>query len=177
MPRIKRASPLSVRPIWIRAANLTDLLQWDESGGVSGTNTGSTVLDGLIRDGELAQIVSDHLGLDFHLIEGLAIVDAHDGSGHLGDDDHVSQVGLDHVGLLIGLAFLLLLAELLDEGHGLALQTPAELAANAAREQLHQLLVVHVQELVQVHATVRELAEGPLLLHFLSLERTQEWAW
>ena len=73
-------------------------------------------------------------------------------------------MGLDHVGLLVGWALPLLLAELLDEGHGLSLQTAVELTAHPAGEQLHQLLIGHVQELVKVHPAVGELAEGPPLL-------------
>ena len=108
-----------------------DLLEGDEPGGVGGSDTGATVLDRLVCDGELAEVVSHHLGLDLHLVKGLAVVHAHDGSGHLGDDDHVSQVGLDDVGFLVGGAFLLLLAELLDQGHGLALQAAGELPADS----------------------------------------------
>ncbi len=66
--------------------------------------------------------------LDLHLVEGLSVVDPDDGSRHLRDDDHVPQVGLDHVRLLVGRALLLLLAQLLDESHRLALQTAGELA-------------------------------------------------
>ena len=132
---------------------------------MGGTDTGPSVLDGLVGDGELAKVVTDHLGLDLDLVEGLAVVDADDGAGHLGDDDHVPEVGLDHVGLLVGRAFLLLLAQLLDEGHGLALEASGELSADSAGKQLHQLLVVHVQELVEVDAPVGELSEGPLLLN------------
>ena len=108
--------------------------------------------------------MSDHLRLDLHLVEGLAIVDTNDGAGHLGDHHHVSQVGLDHVGLLVDGGLLLLLAELLDEGHGLPLEAPGELPADSAGEELHELLVVHVEELVEVDAAVGELAEGTLLL-------------
>ena len=43
-----------------------------------------------------------------------------------------------------------------------------------AREELHQLLVVHVQELVQIHATIRELAEGTLLLDISILKKDNE---
>lgn len=42
-------------------------------------------------------------------------------------------MGLDNIRLLIGWAFLLLLAELLDQGHGLALQTTGKLAPNSSR--------------------------------------------
>ena len=43
------------------------LLEGDKSGAVSGTNTGPSVLDWLVGDGELAQVVSDHLWLDLDL--------------------------------------------------------------------------------------------------------------
>ncbi len=33
-----------------------------------------------------------------------------------------------------------------------------------AREELHELLIVHVQQLVEIHPAVSELAEGALLL-------------
>jgi hypothetical protein len=39
------------------------LLEGDESGGVGGTNTRATVLDGLVGDGELTQVVTNHLRL------------------------------------------------------------------------------------------------------------------
>lgn len=39
------------------------LLQRDETGRVCGSNTGATVLDWLVGDGELAQIVTTHLRL------------------------------------------------------------------------------------------------------------------
>ena len=49
------------------------------------------------------------------------------------------------------------------------LKAAGELPPDPAGEELHQLLVVHVQQLVQVHPAVRELAEGPLLLHIHSI--------
>merc|ERR1719220_485296 len=67
-------------------------------------------------------------------------------------------------GLLVGRGLLLLLPELLDERHRLPLKTARELPPDAAREQLHQLLVVHVQQLVEIDAAVRVLAESTLLL-------------
>ena len=45
--------------------------------------------------------MSNHLGLNLHLGEDLAIVHTHDGAGHLGDHDHVPQVSLHDVGLFI----------------------------------------------------------------------------
>ena len=39
----------------------------------------------------LPEVVSNHLELDLHLVEGLAVVHAHDGPGHLGDDNYVPK--------------------------------------------------------------------------------------
>jgi len=132
---------------------------------VGGTNTGTTVLDGLVGDGELSEVVSNHLGLDLDLVEGLSVVDTDDGTDHLGDDDHVTEVGLDDGGLLKGGGVLLGLTELLDQTHGLALKTTLETSAGTGVDQVHQLLGGKIQELVKVNSAVRELAEGSLLLH------------
>lgn len=43
------------------------LLQRNETGAVGGTDTGTTVLDGLVAQRELAQVVANHLSLDFDL--------------------------------------------------------------------------------------------------------------
>lgn len=124
-----------------------------------------------------------------HLAEVLAIVNANDGAGHLGHDDHVSQMSLHDLWFLIWGSLLLGLAQLLDQGHRLALQTARETPAGAAVHQLHQLvaahewdrrnsevsfgtpldteyhyLLGHIQQLIQVHTTVGELLEGTLLL-------------
>merc|ERR1719384_1240661 len=147
-----------------RAALVVPLLEGDESGAVGGSNTGPTVLNRLVGDGELAQVVSNHLWLDLNLCEDLAVVNANNGASHLGDNDHVPEVGLDHVGLLVGGSLLLLLPQLLDQGHGLPLESPGELPPDPADKQLHQLLVVHVKELVKVDPPVGELPEGPPLL-------------
>merc|ERR1719414_1555954 len=147
--------------------------QWNETRRVGGTDTGTTVLNGLVRDGELAEVVADHFGLDFNLVKGLALVDSDDAANHLGHDDHVTKMRLDSLGLLIGQASLLRLAQLLDEAHGLALETAGELAADATREQLHQLIRRHVQQLIKVDSSVGVLPEGSLLglgiSHFVDL--------
>merc|ERR1719507_410515 len=140
------------------------LLEGDESGAVRGSDTGPTVLHRLVGDGELSQVVSNHLWLHLNLCEDLAVVNSNNGSSHLGDNDHVPEVGLDHVGLLVGRSLLLLLPQLLDQGHWLPLESPGELPPDPADKQLHQLLVVHVEELVKVDPPVGELPEGPPLL-------------
>ena len=75
---------------------------------------------------------------------------------------------LDNVRFFIDGAFLLLLAEFLDKGHGLAFESTADLSPHSAWEQLHKLLIVHVKELIQVDTTVGELTESSLLLKFSS---------
>jgi hypothetical protein len=55
-------------------------------------------------------------------------------------------VGLDEVGLLVGLGLLLGLAELLDQAHGLALQTTVEPAAGAGVHDIAELFGGEVEE-------------------------------
>lgn len=123
-----------------------------------------------------------------YLAEVLAIVNANDGAGHLGHDDHVPQMGLHNLGLLIWWSLLLGLAKFLDQSHWLALQAAGETPAGTAVHQLNQLVATlkgvgvevsfwdaawcclpiyslgHIQQLIQVHTTVGELLEGTLLL-------------
>ena len=142
------------------------LFEWDESRGVSGTDTGATVTNGLVSHGELANVVVDHLGLDLDLVEDLAVVNANDGADHLGDDDDVAQVSLDASGLLTDLAGqgFLGLAETLEEVLLSALDAAVEMATLTATEQLDQVLGFHVQELVEVDTAEGVLLEGALLL-------------
>jgi hypothetical protein len=55
-------------------------------------------------------------------------------------------VGLDEVGLLVGLGLLLGLAELLDETHGLALETAVESSAGTGVNKVTELLRAKVEE-------------------------------
>ena len=75
--------------------------------------------------------MTNHLRLDFDLVEFLAAVDTNDAANHLWHDDHVTQMRLDQVGLLIWLGVLLGLAQLLDQAHRLALETTIEPTASA----------------------------------------------
>lgn len=153
--------------------------------------------------------MADHLRLDLNLVELLSGVDTDDAANHLRHDDHVSQVSLDQVGLLVGLGLLLGLPQLLDQAHRLALETAVEPTAGAGVDDIAQLVRGEVEEsvqrekyrvsficsplnfwvvdylpttcvsrwrgmgggcvLVEVDATVRELAEGSLLLDLGSL--------
>ena len=84
--------------------------------------------------------MSNHLRLDFDLVEFLSRVDANNATNHLGNNNHVSQMRLDEVGLLIGLGLLLRLTELLDQTHGLALETSVEPTAGACVDDITELV-------------------------------------
>jgi hypothetical protein len=72
-------------------------------------------------------------------------------------------VGLDHFWLLVLRGFLLGLAELLDQTHGLALESTLELATGTAMNEFHELFVGEIEQLFEIDTAVGELAEGPLL--------------
>jgi hypothetical protein len=84
--------------------------------------------------------VSNHLRLDFDLVEFLSRVDANNATNHLRNHNHVSQMRLDEVGLLIGLGLLLRLTELLDQTHGLTLKTSVEPTAGACVDDITELV-------------------------------------
>jgi hypothetical protein len=98
--------------------------------------------------------MTNHLGLDFHLVELLARVDTNDTTNHLRNDNHISQMRLDEVGLLVGLGFLLGLAQLLDQTHGLALETAVEPTASTGVDDIAELVRGEVEE------SARERMEG-----------------
>lgn len=100
----------------------------------------------VLGDGELGEVVADHLGLDLDLVEHLAGVDADNRADHLGDDNHVTEVSLDDIGLLVGLSLLLGLAELLDETHGLALQAAVDSSAGTGVDDITELVRGEVEE-------------------------------
>ena len=83
-------------------------LEWDKPGGVGGTDTRPSVLDGLVADGEFSKVVPNHLRLDLDLVEGLPIVHSNYGAYHLWHNDHVAQMGPDRLGLLTSRRLLFL---------------------------------------------------------------------
>jgi hypothetical protein len=138
-----------------------------QTGRVGGADTWSTVLDRLVRDAEFGEVVSRHLRLDFDIIEHLftdtqfppslstkrdahlAIVDTDDAANHLGDDDHVPQVGLDRRRLLVRRGLFLRLAELLDKSHRLALQAALEPAACTCMDELYRIMLGEGKERIK----------------------------
>ena len=145
--------------------------QRNEPGAVGGTDTRTTVLDGLVRDGEFAEVAANHLRLDFNLVEGFPLINTNHGSNHLGHDDHIPEMRFYNLRFLQRRSFLLGLPQFLEEGDMLPLETSSIATAGTTREQLGQSLIAHIQKLIEVHSSVRELLECPLLLHGLSLNK------
>ena len=90
--------------------------------------------------------MANHLRLNLNLVELLSGVDTDDGTDHLWDDDHVTEVGLDEVWLLVWLSLLLCLAELLDEAHWLALETAVETTTGTGVDDVAELVRGEVEE-------------------------------
>lgn len=108
--------------------------------------------------------MTNHLRLDLNLVELLAGVDTNNATNHLGDDNHVTEVSLDSVGLLVGLSLLLGLAELLDQTHGAALKTAVDPAAGTGVDDIAELVGAEVQK-----------AKETSLLAGLSMLVTASW--
>jgi len=90
--------------------------------------------------------VSDHLRLDLDSVEDLSVVDSDHAADHLRDDNHITQMGFDGGGLLVGRGILLCLAQTLDEVHGLSLQAALETSSCARMDELDKLLIGKVKE-------------------------------
>lgn len=80
-----------------------------------------------------------HLRLDLHLVELLARINTNDTTNHLRDNDHVPQVRLNEVGLLVGLGLLFGFAKLLNEAEGTSAQTPVEAATGTGMNNVTKL--------------------------------------
>lgn len=90
--------------------------------------------------------MSNHLRLDLDLVELLSRVDTDNTADHFWDDNHVSEMGLNEIWLLVGLSLLLGLAELLDQTHGLALKTAVETTASACVDDIAKLVGGEIEE-------------------------------
>uniref|UniRef100_A0A2P2L4W6 40S ribosomal protein S15D n=1 Tax=Rhizophora mucronata TaxID=61149 RepID=A0A2P2L4W6_RHIMU len=107
--------------------------------------------------------MSNHFGLDFNLIEGLAIVDPNNTSNHLRYNNHIAQMSSDWFWLLARRSLPFSFAKFLDEGHGLPLQASLEPPAGTGMEELDELISGHVKESIQVDSSETELLERSLL--------------
>ena len=122
---------------------------------MGGTNTRASVLDGLVGNGKLSKVVANHLRLDLNLVEGLAVVDANVRTNQLGNNDHITQVSLDNLGLVFRRsASSSSLLNALNQSHRLLLQSAENLAARAGRKKLKKALAVNLKKLLEVNTAV-----------------------
>jgi hypothetical protein len=135
---------------------------------VGSTNTGFTVLNGLVTESKLAQVVADHFRLNFDVGETLAVVNTNNGADHLRDDDSITQVSLDSLRLVTDGGLTLRLSELLNQALLILVQTSVELSASTSVEKLTQLLGAKLQQVVQINSSVRELSEDSLLISLIN---------
>ena len=92
--------------------------------------------------------MANHFRLDLDVVELLARVDTNDTADHLGNDNHVTEMCLDRVGLLVRLSLLLGLAQLLDQAERTALETAVEPSSGAGVDDIAELLGAEVEESV-----------------------------
>ena len=85
-----------------------------------------SVLDGLVGHGELTEVLSNHLSLDFASGPVFSRVDFADGADHIGHDDGVTEVGLHSLGLFTVRGVLDCGLELLDKSVVLRVDTVLE---------------------------------------------------
>lgn len=71
-------------------------------------------MDTIVLGGGLTQVAADHLGLDIHVGEGLAVVEAHRAAHHLGLDIAVPHTCIGHLWLLCGRYLLVGSAQVLQ---------------------------------------------------------------
>uniref|UniRef100_A0A7C9DTU2 Uncharacterized protein n=1 Tax=Opuntia streptacantha TaxID=393608 RepID=A0A7C9DTU2_OPUST len=138
-------------------------LKRNEPRRVGGTNTGPTVLHRFVADRKLSQVVTDHFWLDFNLVERLPIVNTNYATNHLRNYDHVAKVSPHWFRFFTWWRFPFRFPELLDQCHGLALQTPAEPSTNTSREELDELIGGNVKQGIKIDTSVAELPERSLL--------------
>merc|ERR1712168_300208 len=114
-------------------------LQRNESRGVSGSNTWTTVTNGFVRQRELSEVMTNHLRFNFHLVERLPVMDTNNTSYHVGKNNHVSKMCLHNGRFLVWEGFFLRFSELLHQSHRFHFQTTGESSACSSVHDFHEL--------------------------------------
>ena len=134
-----------------------------ELGRSGGTLTDFTVTHWLVSEGVLSQEVTNHVSFDFDWVPVLAAIDVDDGVAHLWDDDAVSQVGLDGLGLVSWLDVLLGLSEFLDESVVLSSNAVSKSSSLSRVHESDNFITGHLEQLVQLVSSPDLLLEWLLL--------------
>ena len=138
-------------------------LERNKTGSVCGGNTRTSVPDRLVGNSKFSKVHADHFGFNLNTTEHLSVVDSNNRSNHLGDDDHVTQMGLNSLGLLSRLGILLGTPQTFDESHRLPLQSTAHTPPGAGTDKAHELLVGEVEQFVKINSLEGKFPEGTLL--------------
>ncbi|EEQ38890.1 hypothetical protein CLUG_03016 [Clavispora lusitaniae ATCC 42720] len=139
----------------------TRLFQWNESGR---SVTGSTVSDRSVSDGELTQVVANHLWLDLNGVENLTVVDTNQRTNHFWNNNHVSQVGLDNSRLLVSWSSQLSSSQLGNQTHWLGAQTSGESSSDSSTTELGEFFSLQLQQFLEVNTLEGESLESSLSL-------------
>ena len=156
--------PVPVKRVVISAAadgcrRWTRSLDGDELGTSGGTDTDLTVANRLVSHGEITEIFTNHVCLDFDGVPVLAGVDFADRSNHLGHDDGITEMGLDWLGLLTIWSFLDGLCQLLDQTVVTRVDSTSESSALSSLEHSDNFLGAKLEELVKFDTSVNLLFE------------------
>ena len=107
--------------------------------------------------------MTNHIGLDFDGVPVLATIAVDDGVAHLWGNDAVSQMGLDTLWLLSWLNILLRNSEFLDKSFVLSLDSMSVSSALARVHQTDDLVLIHIEELIQLVSSENLLLKWLLL--------------
>merc|ERR1712212_1185184 len=120
---------------------------------MSGTDTGTTMTNRFVGQRELSKVMSNHLRFDFNLIECLPVVDADDGTDHIRQHDHVSEMCLHHGRFLVHRSFFLRFPQFLHQCKRFHLQTTCESATCPGMYDLHELLARQIEGLIEINTS------------------------
>ena len=115
-------------------------LEGSELGRSGSTHSDLTVLDGLVGQGELGQVVTNHFSLHFGTVPVLATVHINHRSYHFGDDDAVSEMSFNSLGLLSIWGFLLGLLKAPEEAFVPLMDTVSESSPLSGLHELDKLV-------------------------------------
>ena len=113
----------------------------------------------LVSHGEISEIFTNHVGLDFDGVPVFTGVDFTDRSDHVWHDDGITKMGLNRFGLLTVGCFLDSFHQLLDETVVTGVDSASEASAFSRLEHCHDLLSAELEELVKFDTSVNLLFE------------------
>jgi len=124
------------------------------------------MLHRFVCDAKLSEVVSNHLRLDLNLVESFSLVNSDNASNHLWENNHVSKMSLHTLRLLKCGTLLLCLSQAFEQSKVLSLETSVESSSQSSSIHLDELLIAHIQELIEIYTSEGEFFEATLLSEF-----------